>query len=110
MMGINHLHEMINHHLLSDDAKKGENFTESTANDDVDAEMNTEDIHDQLDVGDEVYCMDLSFFDAVPFQIVFPYSHANAESDKIPQGEEQVPQGGPSDIESDEDDVPLSKK
>lgn len=54
--------------LRSNDAKKVENFTKSTTN--VGAGMNTEDIHDQFDVGndvsDEVYCINLSFIDAVP--------------------------------------------
>lgn len=39
---------------MSDDAKKGENFTKSTRNVDIDDEMNVEDIHDQLDVEYEV--------------------------------------------------------
>lgn len=90
--------------------QKEENFIESTTNVDVDVEINTNDIHDLLVVRDEVYCMDLSLKDVVQLQIVVLYSYANAEWEKIPQGDGLVPKWEPSDIDSDEYDVPLRKK
>lgn len=90
----------------SDEAKRGRIWTDPTSN--VDAETYTKDISNQVDDEDEIYCLDLSFIYIMPLQFVFPYSHVDFDGEKNPHGQENIPQGEPGDIQSD-DDVPLNK-
>lgn len=85
-------------------------FTSGIATDDVENEVNVEDIPDtpdQSDVDDEVYCIDLSFIDVQPLQTIYLCIDTTGTG---VEGEQHLPQVESSDTESDEDDVPLSKK
>ncbi|CAH1423639.1 unnamed protein product [Lactuca virosa] len=85
----------------SDDAKKGKN----------DANIGTSNVEEDIpesDGEDEVYCMELSFMDVnvQPLQEIFLDTDTSGADD---EGEQHIPQGEPSDVESN-DDLPLNKK